>query len=338
MATSTRSGQTNVTRKVVLLGLLVSLAVIVYSGAWLFAATMLEKRLAELFDRDNPVGAVVDCRDMDLRGFPFRIGLFCSGIAVDDHYNGLSASFGAVRSAAQVYAPGHIVWEMDGPAEIRSALGVSLSLQWDRLRSSVNAGLDGMSRTSIVAEKLKSSVTTVMTGDTLDADTSHGELHLRRAGADLDAALLIRDTVISKRGGDPLPLPPVSASIDMTLLGKAGYLDFHDGTAKGLYGTSGEIRRLVIDIGEGRVITISGPLSVGDDGNLSGQLHVELERVDAWRGALGTAFPGTSETFDSAAKVLTALFIGKDSGSADLNLTNGVISLGIIPIGVLPPL
>lgn len=338
MATSTRSGQTNVTRKVVILGLLVSLAVIVYSGAWLLAATMLERRLASLFDRDNPAGAVVECRDMDLRGFPFRIGLFCSGIAVDDHYNGLSASFGAMRSAAQVYAPGHIVWEMDGPAEIRSALGITLSLQWDRLRSSVNAGLEGMSRTSLVAEKLKSSVTTVINGDTLDADASHGELHLRRSGADLDAAILIKDTVISQRGSDPVPLPPVSASIDLTLLGKAGYLDFHNGTYKGLYGTRGEIRRLVVDIGEGRVITISGPLSVEDDGNLSGQLHVELEKVDAWSSALGTAFPDAAETFGGAAKLLTALFSGKDSGSADLNLTNGVVSLGIIPIGVLPPL
>ncbi len=339
MASSTRSGQTAVTRKVVLLGVLVVVAAAVYSGGWMLAATMMQKRVAELLSGGNAPGAEVHCKDMDIRGYPFRIGLFCSAITVDDRFNGISASLGAFRSAAQVYAPSHFVWEMDSPAELRSALGFSFSVQWDTLRSSVSAWFDGLSRSSLVAEGVKVDVTAVADGKTVAVRSEHGEFHIRRNGEDLDAAVLVTNASVLMPKATPLTLPPVSTSLDVTLLGKAALLDpAHDAAAAELYGSKGEIRRLVIDLGEGRVLTASGPLSVGDDGNLSGKLHLELEKVEGWKEALTTAFPNSSEDFDNAAKVLAALFGGKDSGSAELILHEGVVSVGIIPIGILPPL
>lgn len=339
MASSTRSGQTTVTRKVVLLSVFVALAVVVYSGGWMLAATMMQKRVAELFDGRNAAGADVRCKDMDIRGYPFRIGLFCSSIAVDDRYNGISASLGAFRSAAQVYAPNHFVWELDSPAEVRSALGFSFSIQWDRLQSSVNAWFDGLSRSSLVTDGLKVDFTTIANGNTVTSRSDHGEFHLRRNGEDLDAAVLVKNTVLTPSNGAPLVLPPLSASIDMTMLGKAGLLGpRRDAATTELYGSRGEIHRFVIDFGEGRVLTVSGPLSVEDDGNLSGKLHLEVEKVEGWKDALTTAFPASAEDFENAAKVLTVLFGGKDFGSADITVHEGVVSVGIIPLGVLPPL
>ncbi|MGO7902907.1 DUF2125 domain-containing protein, partial [Rhizobium ruizarguesonis] len=67
-----------------------------------------------------------ECSDIEFRGYPFRIGLFCSKIYVDDNVNGVSATFGALRSAAQVYSPGNIVWERDSPAEIRTTNGLQV--------------------------------------------------------------------------------------------------------------------------------------------------------------------------------------------------------------------
>ncbi len=339
MTSSIQSGQTTATRKVVLLGVLVVVAAAVYSGGWMLAATMMQKRVAELLSGGNAAGAEVRCKDIDVRGYPFRIGLFCSAITIDDRFNGISASLGAFRSAAQVYAPSHFVWEMDSPAELRSALGFSFSIQWDKLRSSVSAWFDGLSRSSLVAEGLKVDVTAVAGGRTVSVRGEHGEFHVRRNGEDLDAAALVKNTVVTLPNATRLALPPFSASVDVTMLGKATLLDpVRNAAATELYGSEGEIRRLVIDLGEGRVLTVSGPVSVGDDGNLSGKLHLELEKVEGWKDALTTAFPDSSENFASAAKVLTALFGGRDSGSAELSLREGVVSVGIIPIGVLPPL
>ena len=337
MATSREENRSTASRKIVRLAIAVALAILVYTGLWFAAAGALEKKLAELIRGDNPAAIEAQCADMAVGGYPFRIGVTCSQLAVDDHFHGLSATFGALRSAAQIYAPGHVLWELDGPGQVRSSLGFSLALQWTQLHSSLNAGLDGLDRSSIEAKDLEALLTAKIGGETVEARAPHAEAHVRRSGDDLDFAMLAREAVLSLKEQPPV-LPPVSASIDMTLVGKAKYLDLKGDRGEGLYGSQGEIRRLVADMGEGRVLTVSGPMSVGRDGMVSGKFHVGIEGIKAWRDALRKAFPDDRETIDNAAKVLDAMFAGKDKGEADLTVTNGVVLLGIIPIAVLPPL
>jgi hypothetical protein len=310
---------------------------LVYSGLWWSAAGALEKKLVEILGGDNPAAIQAECTDMAVGGFPFRLGVTCTKLAVDDHFHGLSASFGAFRSAAQVYAPGRVLWELEGPAQVRSSLGFSLALQWAQMRSSLSAGLVGLSRSSIEAKDLRGLLTAKRDGQTIEAKAPHAEAHVRRSGEDLDLAVLVKEAVLSPHD-QPAALPPLSASIDMTLVGKAKYLDLEGDRGEGLYGSKGQIRRLVADMGEGRVLTLSGPVSVGTDGMLSGEVHVEVEGIKAWQQTLGQAFPDERETIDNVANVLGALFSGKDKGSADLTVRDGVVSLGIFPIAVLPPL
>ncbi len=337
MATSREENRSTASRKITRLAIAVALAILVYSGLWFAAAEALEKKLAELIGGANPAAIEATCADMKVGGYPFRIGVSCSQLAVDDHFHGLSATFGALRSAAQIYAPGHALWELDGPGQVRSSLGFSLALQWTQLRSSLNAGLDGLDRSSVEVKDLQGLLTAQIDGQTVEARTPHAEAHLRRSGDDLDLAVLTRDAVLSLKEQPPV-LPPLSASIDMTLIGKAKYLDLQGDRGEGLYGSTGEIRRLVADMGEGRVLTLSGPVSVGNDGMISGKLHVEIEGIKAWQEALRQGFPDEEETIDNASKVLDAMFAGKDKGEADLTIANGVVLIGIIPVAVLPPL
>lgn len=90
-------------------------------------------------------------------------------------------------------------------------------------------------------------------------------MHLRQNGADLDGAITLTDlsTVIKDW---PQLLPRLNAIADVTLAGKAGMVDGSD--TAGLYGASGELRRLVADIGEGRTMRISGPFSFDNEGYL----------------------------------------------------------------------
>ncbi len=337
MATSREENRSPATRKVVRLGIAVAVGMLVYSGLWFGAAGALEKKLAAILGGENPAAIEAACPDMKVGGYPFRIGVTCTTLSVDDHFHGLSATFGAFRSAAQVYAPGHVLWELEGPGQIRSSLGFSLALQWTKMRSSLSAGLSGLDRSSIEVKDLQSLLTQQVDGETIEARAPHAEAHVRRSGDDLDLAVLARDAVLSLHSQPPL-LPPLSASIDMTLIGKAKYLELEGDRGEGLYGSEGEIRRFVADMGEGRVFTLSGPVSIGTDGMLSGKLHVEIEGIKAWQETLRTVLPDERETIDNAASVLGALFSGKDKGSADLTVTNGVVSLGIFPIAVLPPL
>ncbi|NLS06630.1 DUF2125 domain-containing protein [Rhizobium sp. P32RR-XVIII] len=333
MAASSQSGSS---RKFWLLGLGIVLFIAIYTGGWFYAAGQLKETVLRAIAPRTTAGVSGECDDIDFRGYPFRIGLFCSKVDVDDKMNGVSASFGELRSAAQVYAPGHIVWELDSPAEIRTANGLSISAQWANLQSSLVTKLQGVDRSSTVIEGLKATAVSSQTGQTIDVDAARTEVHLRQNAGDLDGAISFQDANAVIKDW-PQVFPQFSASADLTLAGKAGMIDGSD--QQGLYGASGELRKVVADIGNGRVMTLTGPFSFDEQGFLSGKFKLEIEKLGPWRDSMKKAFPEVADTVDTAAKLLKALAIGGDRVSVDLVVKHGLATVGgFIPLGAIPPI
>ncbi len=337
MAASSRNPRSGSVRKFWLLGTGVVAAVALYTAGWFYAANQLQSRLATVLGQDHANGVSVDCPDMEFRGYPFRIGLFCSKVTVDDGPNGISATFGPLRSAAQVYAPWRAVWEMDGPAEVRAAPGLTVSADWDRLQSSLRAGFGGIDQTSLLVEGVTASLISAFTTPKLDLNVKRGEVHLRRNGADMDAALLF-EAANARIEDDPRQLPTLSGSADLTLVDKAEFMSGRDETGTGPYGMKGEMRRLVVDLGDGRIVTVSGPFSINDQGLISGKFHVEIEKIKGWQDAIAAAFPEGEKNVKLASSLLKSLASGKDDVSVDLKVTDGVVTLSFIPIGFIPPI
>lgn len=333
MATSSQSRSG---RKFLLLGGGILLVIALYTGGWFYAASALRDTVLKAISPSGASGVTGECTDIDFRGYPFRLGLFCSKVSVDDKRNGVSAAFGALRSAAQIYAPGHIVMELDAPAEIRTAHGLAISADWSNLQSSLVTKLKGIDRTSTVIDGLKATATSAATGQTLNLDSAHTEIHLRQNGADLDGAISLQDaTAVIKDW--PQLFPRLSATADVTLLGKAGMIDGSDDTS--LYGASGELRKVVADIGDGKTMTLTGPFSFNDQGYLSGKFKLEIDRLGPWGDSLKQAFPGMSSTIDTATKLLGALGRGGDRVSVDLVVDRGRATVsGFIPLGKIPPI
>ncbi|MFK0383674.1 DUF2125 domain-containing protein [Agrobacterium sp. NPDC090273] len=333
MAASSQSGTA---RKILWLGLAIVVAIGLYTAGWFYAANKLKETVLNAIAPTEAASVSGECGDITFRGYPFRIGLFCSKVNVDDKENGVSASFGQLRSAAQVYDPGHIVWELDSPAEIRTGHGLTVSAEWQNLQSSLTTKLKGIDRTSLVIDGLKANAVSSVTGQTIDFDAAKTEMHLRQNGADLDGAITVTDaaTVIKDW---PQILPRLSAIADVTLAGKAGMIDGSDKT--GLYGASGELRRVLADIGEGRTMRISGPFSFDNEGYLSGQFKVEIEKLGAWSDNAKQAFPQLQSTIDTARKLLGALAGGGDRASVDVVVDRGRATIsGFIPLGKIPPI
>jgi hypothetical protein len=333
MAASSQSGSH---RKFWLLGGGIVLVIALYTGGWFYAAASLKTTVLKTIAPRDQTGVSGQCADIDFRGYPFRIGLFCSKVDVDDNVNGVSASFGELRSAAQIYAPGHIVWELDSPAEIRTTHGLSISAEWSNLQSSLVTKLSGIDRTSTVIDGLKASAVSSVTGQTVNFDAAHAEIHLRQNGPDLDSAISVTEsnTVIKDW---PNVFPKLTANADVMLAGKAGMIDGSD--RKGLYGASGELRKVVADIGDGKVMTLTGPFSFDDQGYLSGNFKLEIEQLGPWRDSLKQAFPEIAKTVDTAAKLLKALAIGGNKVSVDLVIDHGDATVsGFIPLGSIPPI
>ena len=77
-----------------------------YTGAWFYAAGMIETRIGEAMQASGG-DAVPRCERPSARGYPFRIGVFCDAVAFEDARGEISVRAGAFRSAAQVYDPFH---------------------------------------------------------------------------------------------------------------------------------------------------------------------------------------------------------------------------------------
>lgn len=337
MPTSSGSPRSTISRKIWKLGLATLAAILLYSILWYIAADRLKATVLASLENAGARAPQVGCDAPTVHGYPFRIGLFCSNLQVDDINNGVSATFGAFRSAAQVYDPTHIVWELDGPGQIRSALGLTGSAEWSALHASTNSSSGHLQATSLEIADLKASLTETVSGQTIDVLANHGEIHLRRTGQDLEAAFLTRNVTGIARDLSQ-SLPPASASVDLVIADKADLMDFRSDVRTGLYDSRGELRRLVLDLGEGRVITFSGPFSIGSDGLISGEFNLAIEKLSAWNTTLGEALPEMRSVFNAAASILRSLAAGADNSSARIVVQNGVVMLSFIPIGTLPPL
>ena len=177
------------------------------------------------------------------------------------------------------------------------------------------------------------------TGDSLAFAGEHSEIHLRRNGPDLDAATSVTALDI-KTGASQSLLPPVNASIDMTLVDRANLLDASGSAPDALYNSRGEMRNLTLDLGDGMVGTVTGPFSINGEGLISGEFSVTLKNIEGFRQNLTKAFPDEDSTalINNIANMLTALADGKNESTVKLNVRDGTAFLAFIPIGVLPQL
>ena len=135
----------------------------------------------------------------------------------------------------------------------------------------------------------------------------------------------------------PQLFPRLSANADLTISGKAGLIDGSD--PNGIYGAQGELRRIAADIGDGKVMTLTGPFSFDARGLLSGKFRLEIEQLGPWGDSLKQSFPEIASTVDTATKLLKALAGGGDKVSVDLVVDHGNATVGgFIPLGKIPPI
>ena len=334
MAASSESGTSSVAKKVTVLAVAVVALIGIYTAGWYYAAGKIKERTLAIIAGGPDAPVTATCADADMRGYPFRLGLFCSGVTVDDSRNGISASFGALRSAAQVYNPSHIVWEMDQPAVIRSSDGLAVSSQWSSLQSSVQIDSGRVQRSALVIEDARTSIVHPDLDGALNLASKHAELHMRQNGADVDAALTVEKLAAALEDGGRT-LPPVDLRADVTVVNGAALLQ----GGGGLRGNNAEIRKISADLGEGRIVTLSGPIAIDQEGYVSGKLKLEVTGIDHWRSTLKTALPEAEKTIDTAINMLGALASGGDRVSIDLTLQRGaILAGGFIPVGKIPPL
>ncbi|MFS8045431.1 DUF2125 domain-containing protein [Rhizobium sp. BR 314] len=337
MAASSQSVATGRGKRLwlVLLGLLVVLAAL-YTGGWYYATGFVRSNVLKALGQQNSAGIAGKCENMAFNGFPFSIGLTCDTVTVDNQTRGVSANFDMLSASAPVFQPNHVNWTLKSPAELRTSEGLTVSAEWTDLQSSLVAKGRGVAQSQAVINGLKAAIVSSFTGQSANLTAARTEMHASQNGDDLDFAIGIENANAVIKDF-PQTLPTASTSANLTLSGKAGLLDGSD--REGLHGAAGVLHQAVIDIGDGRVMTLSGPFNFDEDGLLSGQFKLEINQIGPWGDSLSTTLPTAKNIIKTATKMLKALASGADKVSVDLTADRGRLSLsGFIPLGKIPPI
>ncbi|MCY6383632.1 DUF2125 domain-containing protein [Hoeflea prorocentri] len=337
MARSSGKAPANTSRRYLWLVILIVVAIAGYTGVWFYLAGQLESRSQFLLSDLRSQNVEADCRDLDVRGYPFRLGLHCTSVVAEDQKTATTVSTGGFRSAAQIYKPNHIVSELDGPVSIKASAGLLADMNWDILRSSTVFSLDGLDRASLESKELQAKVTVAGASDPVEVVAETSQFHARRNNADLDAVLRLNSAIV--RLGEQLGnMPALDLQADVTLADRASLLNGGSQTDQPWRDLSASLNNLNADLENGAGLSIEGPFSINQDGYLTGKFNMEVRNMRAWQDVLTRAFPHLAKEIGNAAGIAAGIGGGGGSLSLPVNIENGTVRIGFIQLGKLPPI
>ncbi|MCY0092490.1 DUF2125 domain-containing protein [Hoeflea ulvae] len=306
-------------------------AILLWTVAWFLFAARIESHLPEALAEMTGDEASADCVNSDIRGYPFRFGVFCDTLSYAHPGDGVAATTGAFRSAAQFYKPGHVVAEVDGPLAL-SAPGVEVRIDWQVLQASGVAAMHGIDRGSLDGRNISFDIDGIVLAQKLSLQAGRITAHARRNGPDLDIASYGGELQTSLITG----LSAKAVSLEATLTGQAGLLDRPYVAPEGIVETL--IHRLAIELDDASSLEISGPIQVGTDGRLSGALQLTVRGQQRFTELAASFDPQIGGLIGRFAPLLSALDTvpGDDAITLPLTLDQSRVSLGMFPLGELP--
>lgn len=331
MSSSAASARTY-SRRFLWLAAFIVVLVGAYSAGWFYLADRVAKGANAAIASLNRDGVTAECANPAVRGYPFRLGLYCDSLGYEDPARNVIATAGSLRTVAQIYEPMHVLAELDGPLRTVAPGMQPLWLDWDKLRASVRIARPLPRRLSVEAEGLSIQTDPDEGEPVILFSAAKVEGHLRPNGADLDWAGSFAGLQVDPAAAGGRTLPVLSGSGDATL--KDG-VQLVEAKVRSLRGQSGTIRNLDLSTGPDTSVAVSGTFSVGADGLLDADLTIQMRDPKGVSAALSAAFPEAREQIINGFSGLSML---GDAPTLPLKISRGKAVLGFIPLGDVPPL
>lgn len=321
----------NAKRRIQYLFVVVILLVIGCTAGWFFVADRIKTISGNVIARQSSLGNNIDCDGRDVRGYPFRFGLFCSSVAFENASQGIAFSAGALRSAAQFYAPRDLIVELDSPARFDQVGSVSWSMNWSQMRARI-----------VATEPLPQNIS--LSGQDIVLANADTEPYAKAAGVELFLRLIDQDVDLAGRTNgfefenlSPQlnDLPPLGGDFDIRI---ADGVRMMLSGQQSLRGVDATVKRLALLLTDDRGIIVSGPVSVADNGLVSVALKVRIVDVEGVLDVLAKALPDFAPLMTAFAKGQARSGEQGDEIELQITIDEGQARLGLIPLGTIAPL
>jgi hypothetical protein len=307
------------------------------SFGWFWGAGKLETFITGKIENISARGQTVTCNNLEVKGYPFRIGVHCSNTSIDGNQQRLGITAGALRTTAQIYSPGHIISELEGPMRISNRSN-QLEANWTNLRASSSIDLSSLTKGSIEATDLNVTLDLPNNPEIGTLTAQNAQVHLRQNANDLDFAASGATLLFTNTKGD-VTVPMAGINLITTILDQASVLD-HVGTREqfNIKGSQIVLQELKIEPSLGSHLTLSGPLSVSTQGLISGQLAAKIKNIKGFEGFIQNLRPELAANISTAISILGSLNSSNADSDITINLTikNGRVQAGFIPLGMIP--
>jgi hypothetical protein len=315
-------------RRITWLAVAIVLAVGGYIAGWFYMARALETRIATTLTELNGGGVRAFCEEPEARGFPFRIGLFCKSVFYENMRDGVSVRAGALRSAANVYQPFRVLSELEGPAGIMLPFTVPLEARWESLRASGRLARPLPERVSVEGRTIEL-LDEEGSADPL-ATLGAMQIHARRQQQDLELAVSFANLAL---GDEVVPdVPPLEGRARVTVADGVALLEER---VRSLNGRSAKIEEMVVGVVGARAgLTVSGPVSIADDGRIDAELSVSIDDPASVARIMAEIFPDERSTIMTAANAIGGL----GNAPIQVRVVRGRVFVGFIPVGTIPPI
>ena len=315
------------------------------SAGWYWAAGKLDETLTGFAGQLEKSGKTFKCDNQQVNGYPFRIGVFCDKVDFADPSAGVSVSGPAFRSAAQLYRPGHVVAELDGPYNVSVPGFAPLSLDWSNLKSSSKLDTGGFQRLSLVADELTIAANDFGQLDLLGS-LSQLQFHARpdpkAEETDLDVAFSGDQWKIND-GGAGL-IEPVSFNFQAQIANGLKMIREGQDLIWALQHNGGKamLSDFTFSTQGGGSLKVSGPLEVNDSGIVSGELVFNIDDPKNLMNYAGSVFPPAATALSDIVHYLDAV-AEKTDGKARIKdlkvvIKDGKVILGFFEIADIPRL
>jgi hypothetical protein len=320
-------------KRIIILGSIVLVLVLGWSGAWLYFAGQIKSSVDALAMADGETAPQLRCGTLNVGGYPFHFDVGCTEATLVS--GDVMMTLPAIRASALAYRPNHIVMEATGPAAIDDAFsGARQEVSWSELQASLRIENWRIARLSIEGNTLAWNDT--LFGNTLIAQSPHLEAHLLDMPEQHDPTTG-RAALAAYVSGEGIDVPAVQiaqtrAEIEGEITGilddirNWGVVPFlPDWQAAG-----GTLRLVAVRADDGASdLSATGDLRLDEQGFPTGSLAID---------SLGVA-ERIGPFIEEPWRTLVLGVPGEDGRHKNqLSFANGGLNSGLVPISALPSL